>query len=298
MIKFLSGYGDSKSNGSRMLKFMQKSFFHWVMRHPVFSFRLFHLIFSPFIKDTAEVQGHRMFLDKGDSLGLSVFGVFEPFMTKIIAGEIKEGDTVVDVGASIGYYTLMFARLVGEKGRVYAFEPAPEIFALLEKNVKANGYKNVILSNKAVSDKAGKAMLYLCDYNNMAHTMSKTRAGAKSVEIETIKLDDYFKDHGGKIDLVKIDIEGAECAAVRGMEQTLRKNRSVKLVTEYYPRWLSSFGSSGKEYLGLISSLGFGISDINEETEQVEPSTADKVLKKYSPEKKTWTNLLCVEKEG
>ena len=295
IFKLLSGYGDSKSTGFRPLKAMQKRFYQWALMHPVFSFKAFHLFISPFIKETAMVQGHRMHLDKGDSLGLSVFGVFEPFMTKIIAGEIKEGDTVVDVGASIGYYTLTFARLVGEKGKVYAFEPAPDIFALLEKNVKENGYKNVILNNKAVSDKTGKARLYLCDYNNMAHTLSRTREGAGSVEVETVRLDDYFRDRGGKIDFVKIDVEGAECAAVRGMEQVLRASRSIKLATEYHPKWLTSFGSSGKEYLELISSLGFGISDINEGTEQVEPSDADKILKKYSPEKRTWTNLLCVK---
>ena len=294
-LKLFLGYGDAKSSRFRLTKAVQKRLYRWALMHPVFSFKAFHFFLSPFLKDVANVRGHTMFLDRGDSLGLSVFGVFEPFMTKVVAGEIKEGDTVMDVGASIGYYTLTFARLVGEKGKVYAFEPAPDIFALLEKNVKENGYKNVILNNKAVSDKTGKARLYLCDYNNMAHTLSRTREGAGSVEVETVRLDDYFRDRGGKIDFVKIDVEGAECAAVRGMEQVLRASRSIKLATEYHPKWLTSFGSSGKEYLELISSLGFGISDINEETEQVEPSDADKILKKYSPEKRTWTNLLCVK---
>ena len=90
--------------------------------------------------NVAVVHGHKMFLDPKDSLRLSIFGVYEPFETDLVQHEVGEGDVVLDIGANIGYYTLIFARIVGEGGKVFAFEPDPDNFALLKKNVEASGY--------------------------------------------------------------------------------------------------------------------------------------------------------------
>ncbi len=85
------------------------------------------------------VLGHRMFLDRFDSLSLSVVGRHEQCITELVQQIIKPGDIVLDIGANIGYYTLIFARCVGPTGHVYAFEPDPGSFALLQKNVQING---------------------------------------------------------------------------------------------------------------------------------------------------------------
>ena len=160
--------------------------------------------------NVTEINGHKMFLDSKDTLRLSILGVHEPFETEIIKKEIKKGDTVLDIGANIGYYTLIFAELVGENGKVFAFEPDPTNFAILEKNVEANGYKNVVLVQKAVTNKPGKLGLYLNEDRKAAHRIYDPHNGSKSIEIESIKLDDYFKDYDGEMDFIKMDIEGAE----------------------------------------------------------------------------------------
>ncbi len=96
----------------------------------------------------AEVQGSKMFLDPGDSLNLSINGVYGELDTQIIREQIKEGDIVIDVGANIGYYTLIFAQLVGKTGKVFAFEPEPKNFEILKKNIEINNYGNVTVEKK------------------------------------------------------------------------------------------------------------------------------------------------------
>ena len=101
-----------------------------------------------------EIDGQKLFLDKEDSLLLSTRkNNYDRFEIECLKQLIKEGDTVVDLGANIGYYTLILAQLVGKSGHVYAFEPEPSNFEILSKNVKENKHDNVTLVQKAISDK-------------------------------------------------------------------------------------------------------------------------------------------------
>jgi len=115
---------------------------------------------------------------------------------------------VVDIGANIGYYTLIFARLVGEQGRVFAFEPDPANFSLLAKNVAVNNYHNVELIQKAVSDQTGNARLYLSPKSTVDHRIYSSNDNRKFIDVEAVRLDDYFLDNNGKIDFIKMDIQG------------------------------------------------------------------------------------------
>ena len=84
----------------------------------------------------------------------------------MIKQEVKEGNNVIDIGANIGYFTLLFAKLVGPNGKVFAFEPDPTNFSILKKNIEENNYDNVILSQKAISDKTETTKLFLCKFSN------------------------------------------------------------------------------------------------------------------------------------
>lgn len=245
----------------------------------------------------ANVEGHKMFLDSEDILDLSVWGVWEPLETELFKKEIKKGDVVLDIGAHIGYYTLIFAKLVGGNGQVYAFEPDPENFALLKKNVEINGYKNIVLVQKAVSNKTGKIKLYLCEDRKVDHSIYDPHDSRKSIDIEAIRLDDYFKDYKGKIDFIKMDIEGAEEGVIQGASSLLQKNKNVKIVTEFLPIALRRSGIEPKEYLKLLIKHGFSLYHINEQEKKIEPANIAELLETYTPERGNSTNLLCIREE-
>src|SRR5262249_15912979 len=129
---------------------------------------------------------------------------YEPFETELLLGHLNPGDVVLDLGANLGYYTLLFARRVGPTGKVFAFEPDPDNFALLEENVARNGYDNMVLARKAASDKSGTAQLYRSADNQGDQRLYDTDGKRPCIEVESITLDEFFADYAGRIDLVKM----------------------------------------------------------------------------------------------
>jgi len=219
----------------------------------------------------AIVQESKMFLGE-DHFNLSIYGIYEPRETKLLKQEIRKGDTVIDIGASIGYYTLLFSRLVGENGRVFAFESNPDDFDLLKKNVLLNDYKNIIVENKAVSNRNGESVIY--------------RNKAK-----TIRLDDYF--HLGnetKIDFIKMDIEGHEKHAFEGMENILQKNKTLKIMVEFNPQAILDYKILPKELLEIIENNGFKMFDI---LQDCKPISSQQLLETYPNSINPSTNIFC-----
>ena len=202
------------------------------------------------------IDGHKIYLDKLDSLNLSTKGVHEPFETSIVKKYVSKGDTVLDIGANIGYYTLLFARIVGPLGKVYAFEPEPSTFKLLKKNISVNNYKNVCLVNKAVSDTESKIPFYVSKNNLGGHSIYKPDKGSSKTFVDAIILDKYF-NNDFKVDFIKIDIEGAEVKALKGMKNIIKRSPELKILTEINPFMLSKSGTGVKELFDYITDLGF-----------------------------------------
>jgi FkbM family methyltransferase len=263
--------------------------------YPVRVVKLF--IISRLRSNFVEIQGHKMFLDSRDTLGLLRDEVYEPLETELVKKEIKKGDVVLDIGANIGYYTLIFARIVGEEGKVFAFEPDPDNLALLKRNLEINGYQNTILITKAVSNKTEKIKLYLAEDDLGDHRIYNSHDGRKSIEIEAIKLDDYFENYNGRIDFIKMDIQGAEGLATQGGFNLLNKNKTVKIVTEFWPIGLKRSGVEPMEYLKALSEHGFKLYHINEKEKRIEPVSIPKLLETFTPENGRQTNLLCVKEK-
>ncbi|MEM5793038.1 MAG: FkbM family methyltransferase [Candidatus Aenigmatarchaeota archaeon] len=233
-----------------------------------------------------------MFLDQKDNLGLSVCGIYEELQTNFLKKEIKKGFVVLDIGAHIGYYTLIFAKFVGKSGKVYAFEPDPTNFSLLKKNIEINGYDNVVLIKKAVSNKNGKIKLFLSEKNTVDHRIYESGDDRKFIEIESIKLDDFFENYKGEVNFIKMDIQGAEWMAISGMLKLLEKNPKIKIISEFWPFGLKNSGIEPFDYLKFFINSGFKIYEINEQKNKIELTNPEKLLKLYTPEKENYNNLI------
>ncbi len=245
----------------------------------------------------AEVQGHKMLLDQNDGMALSIRGIYEPVETGLLNGEIKKGDVVFDIGANIGYHTLIAARLVGPDGKVIAFEPDPTNFGLLKNNVEMNGYQNVILVQKAVANRTERIRLFLSEDNKGDHRIYDPNDGRTSIEIEAVRLDDFLADFGGRVDFMKMDIQGAEGGAVQGMPDLLKKNRRLKIVSEFWPFGLRQFGTEPAEYIDLFVKQGFVLHEIDERRRTIRPADIPGIMERCTQENKRYTNLFFV-REG
>lgn len=218
-------------------------------------------------------------------------GEYEPEQTRLFKAQCRPGDTVIDVGANVGWYTVLASKLVGDTGRVVAFEPDPESFAFLERNAAANGCGNVTLERKALSDAPGVLTLHLHEGNKGRHS---TVFGFKGgdVDVEAVRLDDYLAGKAGRVDLVKVDVEGAEPAVLDGMARTLEAHRGVRLVVEFAPDRVAAVGRDPRAYLDRFADQGFVIRLIDEAGRRITPTTPAALLAAFAgPHQGSYTNL-------
>jgi len=227
---------------------------------------LFRLLWSK--ESVMEVEGSKMYVNP-NQLPRSYIRTFQFYVmsrgwegltTEMFKKVVKEGDTVVDLGANLGYYTLLAARLVGKKGKVYAFEPEPTNYALLLKNIELNGYNNIVPMQEVVSNISGTVNFFLDEKDTGAHTMYRPEPKAKSIEVPSVTLDEFFRDQEPRINVIKMDIEGAEIAAVQGMERIIGENENLKMFVEFYPAAIRRAGHSPQEFARkLLEDYHFSI---------------------------------------
>lgn len=243
------------------------------------------------------VDGQYLRLDASDSLGLR-HGVYEPYERRLLQSLIAPGTTVIDVGANIGLYTLLFARAAGDEGRVYAFEPEPENLRLLAHNIRTNGCTNVVIVPAAVAGRTGVATLFLSAQNRGDHRLFDPGDGRRSIPVPTVTLDEEFAGHDGPIALVKIDIQGAEVEALSGMRVLLDRHPETWLAVEYWPAGLRRAGASGEELLDALKALDRLVFRIDEDRQAVIPLDPEWLAHTVTEAKGNHTNLLATPRWG
>ena len=250
-----------------------------------------------------QVHGYKMFVLASyyDAVSPELLfgGGYEKYETTLFQELVTEGMNVIDIGANIGYYTLLAAKLVGERGKVFAFEPEPQNHALLLRNIEVNGYKNVTAVRKAAFDKTGKAELHLGEYCG-AHSLYQPYTNSPgTIAVDAISLDEYFEGKECPINIIKIDVEGAEMTVLLGMPKIVKNNDNLKIFTEFYPVGLQSSGFSAQEYWDKLVESGFKyIYLINEQKQRLEPADFTSVMRFYkdiSSKEPTAVNLLCAK---
>jgi FkbM family methyltransferase len=164
-------------------------------------------------------------------------GSYEPQTERFIRQNVKPGMTVLDIGANTGYMTILLADVVRAYGHVHSFEPMPANYELLRKNVDANGLNQVHLHNFALSDRNGEATLHIDPGNDGGNTIGNVTgegwSGHSVITVATEALDDFLGRAGiGKVDFIKIDVEGAESLVFAGARKLLSPPDAPLIVCE------------------------------------------------------------------
>jgi FkbM family methyltransferase len=170
---------------------------------------------------------------------------------------------LVDVGAHIGEFTLLAAQAVGVTGQVHAFEPQPNLFPVLSENVQMNGLSNVILNCSAVSDHVGDIEFEICDEPTLSSIRKHTTSAldSKLVRVACTSLDTYWTQEHPKIDLIKVDVEGAEKFVFEGAKRllSLPATEAPTWLFEYVPANYACFDYQPSELLELLKHYGYEV---------------------------------------
>ena len=246
--------------------------------------------------DFVEIEGRKMFTQNNDGLALSIFKIYEPNQTEIVKKYVHEGDIVVDIGAHVGYYTLLMAQLVGKNGKVYSFEPDPVNFQLLKKSVEINGFENVVLIQKAVSNITDKVKLFLGDNDSAINRIYDAKLGdaKESIDVESVTVDEYFKENDELINFIKIDSEGSEVKIINGMKQFLSRNQELVMMTEFFPFLIKKSGDEPNQYLKSLEKSGFSLYNILDKNEKTNKINSENFLES-GINSQYCTNLLCIK---
>jgi len=237
----------------------------------------------------AEIDEIKYQLDLNELIDSSIYyeGCFEPPTTELIKRYVKPEMTVVDIGANMGCHTLRMAKLVGEKGRVIAFEPMSWPAAKLRRNIELNSFNNISVERIGLSNARRRE-------ENIYFRTSWTLDGGsapdsmKKESIDLMTLDEYVKEHNiQRIDFIKIDVDGYEYKAIQGARETLKRDKPLILI-ELGSYTLREAGDDISELVNTLSGVGYKF--ISENTLAEFPDT-DTMIKSI-PENET-INVLC-----
>ncbi len=249
----------------------------------------------------ATAEGFSMYVDPTDyAVGHTVARTrtYEPEVSSVLRQVLSPGGTLVDVGANMGWFSLLGASVVGPAGRVVAVEPNPANVALLASSVEENGFTNVQVFTVAASDRTGAVALETDGSNGRVIVIDGPphQPVRASWVVAAQPLDELVGPAGvGRVDVVKLDVEGAEPLVLRGAASVLERCRPV-VITEFYPEALdaSPWGSAAG-YLEMLRGLGYRLSVIGSDEGPPGTEASDElVLAQASQPGRPQLNLLAL----
>ena len=226
---------------------------------------------------------------------LFFMGYYEKYETEILKQIIHKGDIIFDIGANFGWYTTLFAKLIGKKGQVHSFEPVPSEFRKLKWNVLINRCRNVTMEQLAVGCQEGFANMFVClnrkgSYSSLRPPVESVKARKKIIQVPIINLDSYVhRNNIQHLDLMKIDVEGGELDVLKGGLMVLRKLRPI-VMCEIADIRTQQWGYNASEIYKFLEKYGYLWFEIAFDGKLL-PS---KVKERYDPD---WKNLIGVPTE-
>ena len=207
------------------------------------------------------IHGIPCLINIQEGIGTRLFshGEYASARVSEIRKVVKKGDTVIDIGANLGYFTVLLASLVGPKGKVYAFEPDPRNFHLLQHTIKRNGWTHVIAEQKAVSNKAGEFVLY--QTRSWTSNTLAPNEHISTVKVQVITLDDFLSNEH-HISFVKMDTDGSEPLAIQGMPQLIQRSPDLRVLAEYEPGNLKRYLSHPLDFITIAEQHGLRLAAI------------------------------------
>src|SRR5215218_675539 len=188
------------------------------------------------------------------------FGIWEPNLTHWVRSRLRPGDVFIDVGANIGYFSLLASRLVGDGGAIVAVEALPETFQRLQRNIELNRASNVRAVNAAAGARRGKVRLYRGPASNRGETTTAESSGFQpDIEVECLPLAEILTpEEARRARIIKIDVEGAEWEVVEGMLPLLGSCRpDLEIMVEINPKYAGPQGRRPEEILEAFAPFGF-----------------------------------------
>ena len=231
---------------------------------------------------------HPPTLDRAVAAWLLNLGLMGREERKFFERTVTRGQTVVDVGANQGIFTLLLARLVGRDGRVVALEPEPALFAALDENCRRNGADHVTRLQMAAGETGAQGVLRCSRFNRGDNRLSDSLPGP-SVPVNIAALDDLLPTE--MVNLVKIDVQGYELQVVKGMQQILERVRDIRVFFEYWPAGLGYAGTRAGELPDFFLSRGFSLFEL--QGGGVRKLTGGDLARVRQAAGSSWTNLLA-----
>jgi len=229
-------------------------------------------------------------------------GVWEPCESGLVLNLLQPGQVFVDAGANIGYFTLLAASRVGPGGRVFAFEPDPDNFRLLEANVELNGVTACVTAvQAALGERSGAGRLYLSRHNLGDHRVCAADDARDSLPIAQIPGGEYLAGRAERVDLVKVDTQGAEYHVIAGLMPWLATLAAPpRFIVELTPHALRQAGASGRALVELLGTLGQPMWIIDHTEGRLFPSSAEDLSRWCDnwdtvPESRGFMNILVGE---